>query len=196
METGSYCGRRLNFESYSAYCFRPYLFTDEVRGKFGCGASALALLTGALPESIARENNSTHYPDQFMVRFLRRHGFDVQKLTQANIANALSGIENNHVLLLSQMYRKREATWGVVMNGWYFHNFEIYFLNSLTLLRKPVVSAYLIRHTTWRNCSLVSEEAPTKRTIAASGLTLKALGLTGKKSRKPARKNNSSNGAR
>jgi len=188
VDKGSISGRRLNFESYTAYCFRPYLFSDEVRGKYGCGASALALLTGALPEHIALKNNSPHYADRFMVAFLRQHGFAVQALTQSNIASASSAIEKNHVLLLSQLFRRQEATWGVIHNGWYYHNFELYFLNSLTLIRKPVVSAYLIGHTSWRNCSLVWEDHPSKHNIAASGLSLSALGLTGKKPRVSPRK--------
>jgi hypothetical protein len=188
MDKGSNGGRRLNFEQYKAYCFHPFLFTNEVRGDFGCGASALALLTGALPEEIARKNKSPHYADRFMVGFLRDHGFRVQRLTQSNIAAASSDIEKNHVLLLSQMIWRGEATWGVIHNGWYYHNFQIYFTNSLTLIRKPVVSAYLIGHTTWRNCSLVWEDQPAKHKIATSGLSFSALGLTGKKPRISRRK--------
>ena len=117
-----------------------------------------------------------------MVRFLRDHGFEVQRLTQCNIANGLSKIEKQHVILLSQLFRKREATWGIIFSGLYFHNFQVYFLETLTLIRKPIVTAYLVGHPTWRNCSLVWEDQPTKTKVPVSGLRLTARGLVGKKS--------------
>jgi hypothetical protein len=188
VEKGSYSGRRLNFDSFAASCFRPYLFGDEVRTRYGCGACALSLLTGAPPEEVSVKNNSPHYPDRFMVRFLRDHGFEVQRLTQCNVANGLSKIEKQHVILLSQMFRKREATWGIIFSGLYFHNFQVYFLETLSLIRKPIVTAYLVGHPTWRNCSLHWEDKPPKHKTALSGLSFTALGLIRKKSRASSRK--------
>jgi hypothetical protein len=188
VEKGSYNGRRLDCESYAASCFRPYLFGDDQRARYGCGASALALLTGAFPEKIALKNDSPHYSDRFMVRFLRHHGFEVQLLTQSNIANALSPIGKKNPLLLSQMFRKREATWGVIYNSTYYHNFQIYYLETLTLIKKPIVTAYLVRHPSWRNCSLVWEDEPPNHKLVDSGLSFRALGLIGKKSRASSQK--------
>ena len=180
MEKGSYwC--RLNLADYVAHCFRPYLFGDERRGRYGCGASALSLITGVLPEDVSRQNNGAHYADEFMTRFLRGHGFRVQALTQSNIAAASSKIEHRHVILLSQMFRQREATWGVIYNSMYYHNFQIHFLDTLTLIRKPIVSAYLVVHPTWRNCSMEWQDEPPKLKTAGSGLSLRALGLTRKR---------------
>ena len=57
------------------------------------------------------------YPDEFMVRCLRRHGFRVLRLTQRNLSQHASGVNSQHVLLLSQLFRENEATWIVLFNG-------------------------------------------------------------------------------
>lgn len=47
---GSYKGRRVDFAGYAVSCFTPHLFCGEFRKTLGCGAAALALLTGVSPE--------------------------------------------------------------------------------------------------------------------------------------------------
>ncbi len=151
MKAGSYKARRVHFADYAAAFFNPFLFSADWRARQGCGASALALLTGVLPERIARENGDPHYSDRFMLRFLRNRGFMATELTLCRISASTSSIGRNHVVLLSQLFRPCEATWGVIFNATtYFHNFEWYDVGALSLLNKPVMSAYLVVHPTWR----------------------------------------------
>lgn len=150
MEKGSYNGRRVPFWRYTASRFDPYLFASGANAGFGCGATALALLTGIFPRSIAHENGDHHFPDEFMVQFLRRHRYGVQQLTLCNVSASESNIGPEHVVLLSQLFRRNEATWGVIYSGIYFHNFAVYQLENLSLLNKPVLSAYLVIHPRWR----------------------------------------------
>jgi hypothetical protein len=120
MEKGAYTDRRVYFGKYAAAVFNPYLFSSNFRTRLGCGASALALLSGVLPEVIARQNRyRAHFADTFMVRFLRRRRFTALPLTQCNLSTSVSLLGKAHVVLLSQLFRKNEATWGVIFNGIY-----------------------------------------------------------------------------
>lgn len=150
MQKGNYTGRPVNFTSYVASCFTPHLFAGPLANGIGCGASALALLTGVLPALIASRNGSRHYSDKFMLGHLHERGFTVLPLTQCNVTASTSEIGNQHVVLLSQLFRRNEATWGVIFNERYFHNFETYALDALSMLNKPVLSAYLVFHPRWR----------------------------------------------
>jgi hypothetical protein len=148
----------------------------------GCGATALALLTGCLPEGIAAKNGSRHYADSFMISTLLAYGFKVKRLTVSNVLRSPSSIEANNVLLLSQIFKPEEATWGVIFNSLYFHNFEIYNLEALSLLRKPMHSCYLVVHPKWRLDQMMPKESPVKLQVSEPALDLKTLGLKCKKS--------------
>jgi hypothetical protein len=150
VEKGSYTGRRGDFKKYAASLFNPYLFAD-LKSHYGCGATALALLTGVHPSHIARKNGGADYPDQFVVRFLRARGFSVLPLTWCRVSEAKSPVGPTHVILLSQLFRENEATWGVIFNCFYYHNFEIYSLETLSLLNKPVLTAYLVSTPRWKS---------------------------------------------
>ena len=170
MEKGSYTGRRVDFGKYATSCFTPHLFGREWRR--GCGACALALLTGETPEVIARKNNSPHYSDEFMLRFLRARGFSVLPLTWCNLSASKLRINNEHVLLLCQLFTKNEATWLVMHNELCYHNFEVYTPTILSLLNKPVLSAYLVIHPKWREAV---ERQGKKLKFRGRSLTLNAL---------------------
>lgn len=151
MEKGTYTGRRVDYGRYVAAVFTPYLFSDHIRALMGCGASALALLTGVPPEIIAGQNHQQrHYSDAFMAGFLRRRRFNVMPLTQCGVSASDSTLGQSHVVVLSQLFRKNEATWGVLFGGMFYHNFEIYHLDSFAFLNKPILSAYLLSHPNWR----------------------------------------------
>lgn len=150
MEKGTYTGRRVDFSKYAAAVFTPHLFGDSIRAYMGCGASALALLTGVSPEVIAKHNrNRAHYGDTFMVRFLRRRGFTVLPLTQCSISASATTLGKSHVILLSQLFRKNEGTWGVIHGDLFYHNFDLYYLDTFAFLKKPILSAYLLSHPNW-----------------------------------------------
>lgn len=148
MDKGSYRGRRVNFASYAVSYFNPYLFSDPVRAQMGCGACALALITGSLPEFISK-NGKSHFSDAFMVRFLRKKGYSVLRLTLCNLSVGGSKIGRQHVILLSQLLMKNEGTWGVIYDGLYYHNSASYALNALSFLNRPILSAYLVSHPRW-----------------------------------------------
>lgn len=150
MDKGNYTGRRIEFTRYAASVFQPHLFAGYERARMGCGSTALALLTGEPPEKIAAKNGRAHHSDEFMLRFLRRLGFRVLQLTLCNVSETTSIVGAANVILLSQLFRKAEATWGVIFNGFYFHNFDIYSLETLSFINKPIVSAYLVFHPRWR----------------------------------------------
>jgi hypothetical protein len=154
----------------------PYLFGVSWRTRMGCGAGALALLTGIVPEVIAKKNGSTHYSDDFMLRFLRAHGFSTLQLTWCNVSVGESKIGNEHVLLLSQLFAKNEATWVVMHNELCYHNFDVYSATTLSFLNRPLLSAYLVIHPIWRvNRAMKGKQVP-KLKVRDKRLRLAALG--------------------
>lgn len=179
MEKGSYKGRLVDIPRFKASRFNPYFFLGPLDSRCGCGASALALLTGISPAQILVENNSVHFPDEFMLRFLRRHGCTVQELTQCNVSASDSKIGPDHIVLLSQLFRRNEATWGVIFSGVvYVHNFAFYHLDNLSLLNKPVLSAHLVIHPHWQLPESPKPEAAPKLKPTKKRLSIAALGLT------------------
>jgi hypothetical protein len=157
MEKGSYQGRHVNFNRYVAACFNPYLFAHPTQALHGCGASALALLTGIAPATIAKGRRGLHWPDACMLRFLHRHGFATIRLTQCNLTRPpLNEVGPRHVLLISQLFALNEGTWIVIFNGRAYHNFEIYQQESLSFLNKPILSAYVVVKPEWRQDSPAS----------------------------------------
>jgi len=143
--------RRVDFFSpFVASVFAPHLFSVQNQVGMGCGACTLALITGIAPETISAENGKDHYSDRFMRRFLTARNYRLLRLTPDLLSRAKSPIGSDHVILICQLYRRNEATWGVVHAGAYYHNFSIYLLSTLSFLNKPIVSAYLVCHPKWR----------------------------------------------
>lgn len=149
MELGSYSGRRVNFRDYAVAQPTFFTTTDAERTRFGCGASALAMLTDIPVEVISAVNGDTHFADEFMTWFLRIYGFELIQLTLCNLSAATATIRRDNVLLVSQLFRKNEGTWGIVFNYRFYHNFHSYALSPLAFLSKPILSAYAICHPSW-----------------------------------------------
>jgi hypothetical protein len=169
----------VDFSRYATSCFNPFLFRAANHAVVGCGASALGLLTGIPPAKFAAKNQD-HYPDEFMLRCLRRHGFRVLRLTQCNLSQNTSGVNSRHVLLLSQLFQENEATWIVLFNGVCYHNFDVYSLEALSFINKPLLSAYVVFHPTWQEpASTPVKLLPTPRTSSGgvSWLFLRKSGL-------------------
>lgn len=145
-----YRGRRADFLPFAASVFSPHIFTGRERALTGCGATALALITGVPPEKIAAKHRGRHYSDRFMVRFLRRRGFRLLRLTPLQISTARTKVGSEHVILISQLLRDYDATWGVIFDDIFYHNFTAYNLSALGSLNKPILSAYLVIHPSWR----------------------------------------------
>jgi hypothetical protein len=172
MEKGSYRERRVVFKRYAVSCFNPFLFCDPASELRGCGAGALALLTGIAPEIISAKNGGAHYPDTFMRRFLRRHGFRTLQLTQCNVSAAKDSVGTEHVILISQLFAHNEGTWGILFGSIYYHNFTCYAASSLSLLNKPVLSAYLVVHPRWQE----QPRGQSRRKIAGLNKRLNSVG--------------------
>jgi hypothetical protein len=145
-----YTGRRVNLIKLASSFFAPFIFAGTVRASLGCGAVALSLMTGIAPEKIAIKNKTGHYPDKFMIGYLRRRGYRVVRLTQCLVSSTEDRVRTDHVVLLSQLFRKNEATWGVLYNEYYWHNYAPYTVSSISFLNKPILSAYIVSHAKWR----------------------------------------------
>jgi len=172
MEKGRYTGRRVDFARYAVSFFNPHLFA--VRAGLGCGAAALALLSGIAPDHITARNGSKHYSDRFMRRFLREHGFEFLTLTQCRVSSALVRIGRGHVVLVSQLVLRNEGTWGVLYDEYFFHNFSIYGVEATSFVNKPLLSAYLVTHPRWR-VNLPDAAAPMEKSAKDQDFTLAAL---------------------
>lgn len=166
--------RRADFNAYAASFFAPHLFCGPARSALGCGASALALITGVAPEIISSENGGAHYSDRFMIWFLRARNFQTLRLTPNIVTGARVKIGPHHVLLMSQLFRRDEGTWGVIFADFYYHNFESYVLSSLAFLNKPILSAYVVFHPKWR-ISYKTGKAKPKPKAKGSPITLASL---------------------
>lgn len=151
MEKGRYTGHRVDFTEFAVSRFIPHLFVNSLRVSYGCGATALALLTGRHPAAISLVNRNAHYSDKFMLRFLHTYGFSTVKLTLCNVSTARNKVGNGHVLLLTQLLKQNEGTWGVLFEEMYYHNFQILQLSSLSFVNRPILSAYVINHRKWQS---------------------------------------------
>jgi hypothetical protein len=148
VDKGRYKGRRVDFTPYAVSLFTPHLYFKHEQA--GCGATALALLTG-VPSLMVRAANKgkPHYSDSFMISFLRKRKFRIRKLTLCDVSHAVKPVGFNYVLLLSQLVAKNECTWVVIYRGVCWHNCDTYFLDAQGLLNKPAISAYLVWHPRW-----------------------------------------------
>jgi hypothetical protein len=124
----------------------------------------LALITGVAPEIIASQNGAAHYSDLFMTRFLKARNFRLLRLTPNLIAGAKTKIGADHVLLVSQLFRRGEGTWGVVFEDFFYHNFQTHVLSSLAFLNRPILSAYVVFHPKWRIDYETEKPKPKSRT--------------------------------
>jgi hypothetical protein len=85
-----------------------------------------------------------------MVSFLRKQGYRTLMLTPLKVCGARNKIGGDHVVLVSQLFRRYEATWGVIHANTFYHNFQVFDLSALAFLNKPILSAYLVMHPQWR----------------------------------------------
>lgn len=158
MENGSYGNANTDFRTLVVdrlpiHCFDSYRYSGV-----GCGANALALLTGINPLVIQSVNKGkAHYSDQFMRKYLRKFGISSYKMTKCNLtgrtnkeANELMGyIGPNNVMLASQLIKRNEASWFLYWNGTSYHNFDLDRANFATLLNFPIITSYVLYNAKW-----------------------------------------------
>lgn len=136
---------RVDFDLFHVQKFIPHIFTNTCNG---CGANALALLTGELPESFP---NKASWSTRFMLSFLRDRGFATQKITKNAVSQRFNPIANRHVLLILMRFISNEASWIVLNQDIVFHNFEITKLKTYEFLNHPIMDAYLLMHPSWNS---------------------------------------------
>jgi hypothetical protein len=139
-----------DLEAYEVSQFAPHLFCHSASVGLGCGVSTLALITGIPPERLAASHPVKHCTDNFMVGFLRKRGYRVLPLTPRKLVSARLKAGHRHVILLSQLFSATEGTWGVIFADTYYHAFKSYELSQLAFLNRPILSAYLVIHPSWR----------------------------------------------
>jgi hypothetical protein len=144
------------FWHFEVGLFVAHLFGGVLRHA-GCGATALALLTGENPLSLPRKKDWTR---GFMTRFLEDRGFLLVRLTPRNVTRRKDPaypITSRHVVLVSIRLMTNEASWAVIHDGRMYHNFEISIFKPYELLNHPVEDAYLVKHPRWEKIARVRE---------------------------------------
>lgn len=147
MEDGSY-EDPVNFAAFAVRKFVPHLFTsnNSLLVLTGCGANALGLLTGEKPWKIKYRH---HWPDEFLLKFLRKKGWNSHKITKYNVTKSKKvswPIDENHIVLFSFCTVRDEASWAVLHNNLIYHNFEITVCRPMEFLNRPILSAYVLSH--------------------------------------------------
>ncbi len=153
METGLYKKKATDWETFTVDFFAPHLFFRSG----GCGANALSLITGIPPNKIKNTNvkNKEHWKDSFMIKFLKNRGYSVQPVTKCEVTNEIGmyapdNINDQHVILLSQLMGKNIASWTVVHNKLWYHNFQTCSFTGLTSLNSPTLTVYVVYHPKWK----------------------------------------------
>jgi len=153
MERGKlYKWRNVYLADWRVERFIPHLFDAPQYGESGCGITAASLLTGVHPVQIRRLRS---YSQKWMINTLLGQGLDVvkvphQRMIKGNIKSLdFDHLNESHVLLFCQLFRKTEASWSVAYYDRIYHNFVIDRFTGLELLNRTVRSVLLVRHPKW-----------------------------------------------
>ncbi len=144
MKSGRYGPGNTDFSKLKVGKFPVHLFNKADFSNYGCGPNTLALLTGVNPSGIKGKN---HASDRFMVDFLRKHGWSVYEVNKANLTRSKKiefPITDQHILLVSILMRRAEASWAVINNSLMFHNFDVAKVNLFEIFNWQPLSAYVI----------------------------------------------------
>ena len=155
METGTYKKRAIDFSKYTVSKPNLTFYSGFKYQLWGCGATVGSLLTGIHPKEVAKYNkHSSHFSDEMMIKFLRKHKFKLIPLTIASISNSKiieNKLDENHLIIISQMLKRNEASWAVLLNCQYHvHNFEINRLTTTEFIERPILTAYVAYKPEWR----------------------------------------------
>jgi hypothetical protein len=153
MQVGFYRKRPHDFSIWRAANFK-FQNLGHSSGA-GCGANAISTLTGTDPYAIRPKNRKGHFSDKFMLTYLRNCKFVVTPVTMCDVSHSLGyfGLENtikpDHVILLSALLHKNEASWLVMHKGNIVHNFGLKNVGPLDFINRPILSAYAVFHQKW-----------------------------------------------
>ncbi len=148
----------IDFSQYTVNKFVPHLYDRlSYESISGCGACALATLTGDNPLNIKKKNkNKDHFSDRFIKNYLEKNGFKVIRIKKKDIINRpitnsfKEQIHDNHVLLTSQQLTKKNASWMIYWNNLVIHNFSIIKQRPFDAINFPILSSYLLYHPKYR----------------------------------------------
>jgi len=148
LEHGSYV-KQIDFGRFVCKKFVPHLYGSY--SACGCGANALALLTGNPSENFGARRED--WTSKIMRVYLRKHNFIFEKLTKCAVTNTRfwnhAAIGHQHVVLMSIKLMQNEASWVVVYQERMYHNFEITKMKPYELLNHPIMEALIIKHPSW-----------------------------------------------
>jgi hypothetical protein len=149
MEKGSYKSKKIDFKKYEISKFPLTLREKKFSYVWGCGSTALSLITNRDPSYFSKLNKyRNHYDDKFMTKCLKKEGYTVIPVTVASLTNAETTrypLTSKHMLLVSQMLMKNEGTWSVIFGGEYIcHNYQLDILTSLEFCNHPLLSVYCL----------------------------------------------------
>lgn len=139
------------YQSWEIRYFKPFLSSNPLSANFGCGASCLQLLTGIPAYDIKNPNKKDplHWPDHFIIGFLKKYNFKVHKLNINKITYRIRHVHNlitrRHLLLTSQYMYGNVASWFCYFNYCCFHNMEITDVSHFDFVNRPIITAYLLK---------------------------------------------------
>jgi hypothetical protein len=153
MKNGKYKENSTNFNLYKASYFRPYLFYSGIFETIGCGPATLSLLTGEHPVAAAASLKDKHTSDEQLLKRLADFGIHNYPITKCEMTDSATTVVNKitsqHVVLISQLYIRNVASWGVLYDEILYHNFRPCAWTSMDLLNRPVLSAYVLWKPEW-----------------------------------------------
>ena len=119
----------------------------------GCGPATLSLLTGLDPAITTKLLNHKDSQDKDLLKQLKKQGIQYYPITKCEMTNThyvtASKLTSQHVILMSQLFIKNEASWGILYDDIYYHNFRPCSSSCLDLLNRPVLSAYVLWKPSW-----------------------------------------------
>ncbi len=140
--------------NYQTHKFQFPMPMEEVE----CGAYALHAITKIPYNDILKFNKSKdgHWSTKTMLKFLKKHKYDVAPITVKNTVNCYSVsnfykplLRHNNVILIDQKCYVEENSWLVLYKGFTMHSGEIDKLNGLEFINYPIEQAYMIWHKDW-----------------------------------------------
>ena len=157
MEKGTYKEKRVDFSKFEVYKFTPFLFPEYCSSLYGCGANILSLLSG-LPQNKIKppiKSRPDHWPDSFIIKFLKERKFEILKITQCSLSNnedrqIIESLTRYNLILTSQLVLKNECSWYLTWDNYYYHGSSISKLRPFDFLNYPIISAYCLFHKRYR----------------------------------------------
>lgn len=153
MKNGKYSTNNTDFSKYKVTKFVPHLFYSPHYDAIGCGPATVSLLTGIPPTRSMLKVNPKNTRDDDMLEVLSDNDIQNFPITKCEMTSnrhvVANKITSQHVVLISQLYLRNEASWGVLYDDILYHNFRPCAWTNLDLLNRPILSAYVLWNPNW-----------------------------------------------